>query len=82
MFIMFAPDLGELAYGSGEVVVLSKEVAPVAPEGEGTDLPISCDGAACRNLFSLEKKKQKWQCKGRFVVCNQIFIKHRHLQIV
>lgn len=56
---MFAPDLGELAYGSGEVVVLSKEVDPVAPEGDGTDLPRSCAAVACRNLFSFRKEKKR-----------------------
>ena len=42
MFIILVPDLGELAYGSGDVVVLSNEVAPVAPDGDAADLPISC----------------------------------------
>ena len=35
------PDLGELAYGSGDVV-LSNEVVTVEPEGEATALPIAC----------------------------------------
>jgi hypothetical protein len=47
MFIMFVPDLGELAYCSGDAVVLSKEVALVAPEGDAADLPISCEAEAC-----------------------------------
>lgn len=38
-------DLGELAYGNGDVV-LSKDVA-VVPEGEAADLPISCDPGGC-----------------------------------
>ncbi|XVE91102.1 hypothetical protein DITRI_Ditri20bG0128100 [Diplodiscus trichospermus] len=42
MCFIFVPDRGELAYGSGEFVVLSKEVALVAAEGEAADLPISC----------------------------------------
>lgn len=40
MFTMLV-DLGEFAYCSGEAVVLSKEVAFVAPEGDAADLPIS-----------------------------------------
>ena len=40
---MFVEDLGELAYGIGEAVVLSKEVVLVAPEGDAADLPKSCD---------------------------------------
>jgi hypothetical protein len=32
-----------LAYGIGEAVVLSKEVALVAAEGDAADLPKSCD---------------------------------------
>jgi hypothetical protein len=47
MFIMFVADLGELAYCSGDAVVLSKEVALVAPEGDAADLPISCGAEAC-----------------------------------
>lgn len=43
---MFALDLGELAYGNGDVV-LSKDVALVAPEGEAADLPTSCDPGGC-----------------------------------
>lgn len=42
MFIIFAPDLGELAYCIGDAVVLSKEALPVGPEGEAAALPISC----------------------------------------
>lgn len=42
VFIIFVEDLGELAYGIGEAVVLSKEVAPVAAEGDAADLPMSC----------------------------------------
>ena len=38
---MFVPDLGELAYGSGDAVVLSKGVVPAAPEGDATALPAS-----------------------------------------
>ena len=51
MFIMFVPDLGELAYCSGDAVVLSKEVAVVAPEGEAADLPISCGVEACIKIY-------------------------------
>lgn len=40
--MMFAPDLGEFAYCMGDAVVLSKEVDPLAPEGEAAGLPISC----------------------------------------
>lgn len=43
MFITFAVDLGELAYGNGDVV-LSKDVAP---EGDAADLPTSCDPGGC-----------------------------------
>ena len=50
MFIMFVPDLGELAYCSGDVVVLSKEVAVVAL-GDAADLPISCGAEACLKVF-------------------------------
>lgn len=42
MFIIVAPDLGELAYCIGDAVVLSNDVLPVAPEGEAAGLPISC----------------------------------------
>lgn len=42
---MFVPDLGELAYGTGDAVVLSNEV--VAAEGDAADLPISCAPEAC-----------------------------------
>lgn len=42
MFMIFAPDLGELAYCRGDAVVLSNDVLPVAPEGEAAGLPISC----------------------------------------
>lgn len=59
MFIMFALDLGELAYGSGEVVVLSKEVALVAAEGDAADLPISVvPDACCRCVKNL--KEEQW----------------------
>lgn len=44
---MFVPDLGELAYGTGDAVVLSNEVALVAAEGDAADLPISCAPEAC-----------------------------------
>lgn len=47
MFMIFAPDLGELAYCIGDAVVLSKEVLPVGPEGEAAGLPISCAPEAC-----------------------------------
>lgn len=48
MFIMFVLDLGELAYGSGDGVVLSKDVAlVVAAAGDAADLPICCDPEAC-----------------------------------
>lgn len=40
--MIFAPDLGELAYCIGDAVVLSKDVLPVGPEGEAAGLPISC----------------------------------------
>lgn len=40
----FAPDLGELAYDRGDVV-LSNEVDPVAP-GDAAVLPISCEPEA------------------------------------
>lgn len=43
---MVVLDLGELAYGSGDVVVLSKFVILVPP-GEAADLPISCDPETC-----------------------------------
>lgn len=46
MFIMVALDLGEFAYGRGEVVVLSKVVVLAAP-GDAADLPRSCDPVAC-----------------------------------
>ena len=39
---MFAADLGEFAYGSGDAVVLSKDGVPVPP-GEAAARPISCD---------------------------------------
>jgi len=39
---MFVADLGEFAYGNGDAVVLSKDDAPVAPEGEAAALPTSC----------------------------------------
>lgn len=42
MFIILVPDLGELAYGSGDVVVASNEVTPAAPDGDAADRPISC----------------------------------------
>lgn len=42
MFIMFIPDLGELAYGSGDAVVLSNEVATVALEEDAAGLAITC----------------------------------------
>ena len=54
MFIMFVPDLGELAYCSGDVV-LSKEVAVVA-QGDAADLPISCGAEAClKSFWQLDK---------------------------
>ena len=54
MFIMFVPDLGELAYCSGDVV-LSKEVAVVAL-GDAADLPISCGAEAClKSFWQLDK---------------------------
>lgn len=42
---MLVLDLGELAYGRGDVVVLSKLVALTAP-GDAADLPRSCDPGA------------------------------------
>ena len=54
MFIMFVPDLGELAYCSGDVVLL-KEVAVVAL-GDAADLPISCGAEAClKSFWQLDK---------------------------
>ena len=45
--MMFVEDLGELAYGIGEAVILSKEVVVVvAAEGDAADLPKSCDTVA------------------------------------
>lgn len=41
MFIMLVPDLGEFAYGSGDAVVLSNEVATVALEGDAAGLGIT-----------------------------------------
>lgn len=50
--MMFVEDLGELAYGIGEAVVLSKEVVLVAPEGDAADLPKSCDAEeVCNKEF-------------------------------
>ena len=46
MFIIFADYLGELAYESGDAVVLSKEVALGAAKVDAADLPISCDQPA------------------------------------
>ena len=43
---MLVPDLGELAYGRGDAVVLSKLEELVGP-GDAADLPISCDPGAC-----------------------------------
>lgn len=59
VFIMVVLDLGELAYGSGDVVVLSKFVILVAP-GDAADLPISCDPETCF-----------WNCWVRSL-CNSI----------
>lgn len=57
---MFAPDLGELAYGSGDVV-LSNEVDPVAP-GDAAVLPISCDPEAYfTNLLAKEHRTFLYQ---------------------
>ena len=54
MFIMFVPDLGELAYCSGDVV-LSKEVAVVAL-GDAADLSVSCGAEAClKSFWQLDK---------------------------
>ena len=50
VFIMFVPDLEELAHCSGDVVVLSKEVAAVAL-GDAADLSISCGAEACLKSF-------------------------------
>lgn len=50
MFIIPVPDLGELAYGKGDADVLSKEEAPVTPDGDGTDLPISCGPGPCTQI--------------------------------
>lgn len=58
MFIIFAPDLGELAYCIGDaVVLLSKELLPVGPEGEAAGLPISCAPEAYwdQNVIRLRK---------------------------
>lgn len=46
---MVAPDLGELAYGKGDGVVLSKEVTLVAVEGDAADLTISGVPEPCNN---------------------------------
>lgn len=46
MFIIVVPDLGEFAYGRGELVVFSKVVVLAAP-GDAADLPRSCDPVAC-----------------------------------
>lgn len=45
MFIMLAPDLGELAYGRGDVVVSYATL-----EGEGTDLPAISGPEACLKI--------------------------------
>jgi len=49
--MIFVEDLGELAYGMGEGVVLSKEVVAVGAEGEAADLPKSCDAEVCNMGF-------------------------------
>jgi len=49
--MIFVEDLGELAYGMGEGVVLSKEVAVDGAEGEAADLPKSCDAEVCNKGF-------------------------------
>jgi len=49
--MIFVEDLGELAYGMGEGVVLSKEVAEVGAEGDAADLPKSCDAEVCNKGF-------------------------------
>ena len=51
---MFALDLGELAYGSGEAVELSKEVLPAGPEGDAAALPICCAPEACSKIIRLD----------------------------
>lgn len=44
---MFVLDLGEFAYGKGDVEALSKDVVPVTPDGDGAGLPINCVPGVC-----------------------------------
>lgn len=37
--------------------MLSKEEAPVTPDGDGTDLPISCAPGPCQKKKKMKKKK-------------------------
>ena len=54
---MLAPDLGELAYGSGDVVVWPKEVLPAAL-GEAAALPICGAPAAYSKDHLIRTKSQ------------------------
>lgn len=59
---MPVPDLGELAYGSGDAVVLSK-LELVGP-GDAADLPINCDPGACSILLDKRKLCQHHNTKN------------------
>jgi hypothetical protein len=65
VFIMFVPDRGELAYGSGDGVVWSNEVALVAAEGDAADLPWSGVPVGCYNISSEDKKWYNFKSKKK-----------------
>lgn len=65
MFMMFAPDLGELAYCIGDAAVLSKEVFPVAPEGEAATLPINCAPETYFN--SMDQRSKRMHCEEKLL---------------
>ncbi|KAJ0007975.1 hypothetical protein Pint_30560 [Pistacia integerrima] len=57
---MFGPDLGELAYGSGDAVVLSNDVALVGPDGDAAGLPMSCAPEAWLRIYTVTQHMKIW----------------------